>query len=76
MSDTTLDALLSKFNGQEGLPNPKGIANALVAVAKREDGGNLLRNNLQNGSDPLQTIPPAPMTLQYLFILFVSWFCL
>jgi hypothetical protein len=73
MSDTTLDGLLSRLSGQDGQPNLKGIANALAVVAKREGSGNLLRNNLQNGSDPLQTIPPAVMTLQFLFILFVSW---
>lgn len=70
MSETTLDALLSRLNSQDGQPNVKSIANALTAVAKREEGLNVLRSNLQN--DPLQTIPPAAMTLQYLFIMFVS----
>ena len=76
MSDTTLDTLLSRLISQDRQPNLKGVANALAMVAKREDGGNLLRSSLQNGSDPLQTIPPAAMTLQYLFILFVSRSCL
>lgn len=71
MSDTSLDSLLSRISGQDSQSNPKAIANALAVVVKREDGAQILRSNLQNGSDPLQAIPPAAMTLPYLYILSV-----
>lgn len=71
MSDTSLDAILSRLSTQEAQPNPKAIAGALAALAKREDGPQLLRSNLQNGADPLQAIPTVAMTLPYLYILFV-----
>lgn len=71
MSDASLDAFLSRLSTQEAQPNPKSIAAALATFAKREDGPQLLRSNLQNGTDPLQAIPPAVMTLPYLYVLFV-----
>lgn len=71
MSDSTLDGLLTRLNTPDINSNPKAIASQLQTMAKREDGATLLREMLHNGQDPLQAVPPATMTLPYLYILSV-----
>ncbi|KAF8317096.1 hypothetical protein DL93DRAFT_2134487 [Clavulina sp. PMI_390] len=69
MADNSLDSLLARLNTAELQANPKTLAAQLTAFAKREDGPAILRGGLHDGSDPLVVVPPAAMTLQYLFIL-------
>lgn len=74
MSDSTLDGLLNRLSTTDINANPKAIASQLQTIAKREEGATLLREMLQNGQDPLHAVPPATMTLPYLYILSVC-FC-